>query len=185
MTEQQHAHQENDQEHTNTQAEPETTAAEGTPAPAPSASDYKLVIEDLNDKLLRAMAEAENIRRRSQQDIEKARFYSIESFAKDLLGVVDNLFRAAEATTDVANDDAVKALREGVELTKKEMLNVLERHHIKRLDPLGEKCNHNFHQPLSQIEDPSKESGTVINVMQAGYTLKDRLLRPALVVVVK
>jgi len=149
--------------------------------------DYKLVIEDLNDKVLRAAAELQNVKRRAEQDIKKSRDYSIESFARDMLAVMDNLHRAADSISqeEAEKDEKLKAIRDGVEITRKEMVNVFERNNIKCVDPIGEKFDHNFHQAMSQVEDADKESGTVVNVMQTGYVIKDRLIRPALVIVVK
>jgi molecular chaperone GrpE len=149
--------------------------------------DYKSIIDDLNDKILRTAAELQNVKRRAQQDVQKARDYSIESFAKEMLSVMDNLQRATESITieNAENDEKLKQILDGVEITKKEMLNVFSRNQIKCIDPLGEKFNHNYHQAMSQIEDSEKESGTVVNVMQTGYVIKDRLIRPALVIVVK
>lgn len=149
--------------------------------------DYDSVIAELNDKLMRTAAELQNVKRRAEQDIQKARSYSIESFAKDLLSVMDNLSRACGSISEIDsnNDEKFNIIRDGVEITRKEMLNVFERNKIRCIDPLGEKYDHNFHQAMSQIEDASKESGTIINVMQVGYVIKDRLIRPALVVIVK
>jgi molecular chaperone GrpE len=166
---------------------PPEEVAEEAPAEQEQEPNYQLVINDLNDKVLRAAAEVQNIRRRAEQDIQKARQFSIESFAKDLLGVMDNLCRAADSVSeeDAVQDEKLKAIRDGVEITKKEMLNVFERNQIKCINPLGNKFDHNFHQAMNQIEDAEKESGTIINVMQTGYTIKNRLIRPALVVVTK
>lgn len=149
--------------------------------------DYKLVIEDLNDKVLRAAAEMQNVKRRAEQDVKKARDFSIEAFARDMLAVMDNLHRASDSISeeDAEKDEKLKAIRDGVEITKKEMVNVFERNNIRCVNPLGEKFDHSYHQAMSQVEDAEKESGTVINVMQTGYVIKNRLIRPALVVVVK
>lgn len=151
------------------------------------AEDQTAIIEGLNDKLLRAAAEVQNVKRRADIDVQKARHFSIESFAKDLIGVLDNLYRASESVSEeeAVNDEKLKSIKDGVEITKKEMINALERHGIKRIDPTGEKFNHEFHQAMSQIEQEGVESGVVINTMQAGYVIKDRLIRPALVVVAK
>ena len=149
--------------------------------------DYQSVIDGLNDQLLRAAAEVQNVKRRADIDVQKARHFSIESFAKDLLGVLDNLYRASESVSDedVEKDTKLKAIKDGVEITKKEMTNALERNNIKRISPKGEKFNPDFHQAMSQIEQEGVEAGNVIDVMQAGYTIKDRVLRPALVIVAK
>ena len=162
------------------QASPEAEAQEEQP-------DYQAIIDDLNDKVLRAAAEVQNIRRRADVDVQKAKNFSIEGFAKDLLGVMDNLYRATESISeeDAASDERLKSLREGVEITKKELTNVFERNHVKRIDPKGEAFDPNLHQAITQIADPGAKSGSVVQVMQTGYVIKDRVLRPALVVVAK
>jgi molecular chaperone GrpE len=149
--------------------------------------DYKSEIEDLKDKVLRAMAEAQNTRRRADIDVQNAKNFGIQSFAKDLLGVVDNLFRASETIpdADASNDPRLKSIKEGIEITKREMINVMERNGIRRIEPLNELFDPNLHQAMSQIQSDNFEPGTVVQVMQSGYILKDRLLRPALVVVAK
>ena len=149
--------------------------------------DNKAIIDDLNDKLLRAMAEAQNTRRRADIDIQNAKNFGIQSFAKDLLGVMDNLIRASESVSeaDAAADAKLKAIRDGIEITKREMVNILERNGIKRIEPMNEVFDPNLHQAISQVSDANVAAGTVLQVLQAGYILKDRLLRPALVVVSK
>jgi molecular chaperone GrpE len=149
--------------------------------------DYKAIIDDLNDKVLRAMAEAQNTRRRADIDIQSARNFGIQSFAKDLLGVLDNLFRASDTICDAdsAADPKLKAVKEGIEITKREMINVFERSGIRRIEPANEAFDPNLHQAISQVTDANVAAGTVLQVLQSGYILKDRLLRPALVVVSK
>jgi len=149
--------------------------------------DYKAIIDDLNDKVLRAMAEAQNTRRRADIDIQNAKSFGIQSFSKDLLGVLDNLFRASDTISDAdsAADPKLKAIKEGIEITKREMINVFERGGIKRIEPVNEAFDPNLHQAISQVTDVSVAAGTVLQVLQSGYILKDRLLRPALVVVSK
>ncbi len=169
--------QENNQE--NNQENPELTVQQVL------EEDYKATIEDLNDKMLRAMAEAQNMRRRADIDIQNAKSFGIQSFAKDLLSVTDNLFRASETISDEESDPKLKSIKEGIEITKREMLNALERNGVKRLEPIGEAFDPNLHQAISQIPDANTAPGAVLQVLQAGYILKDRLLRPALVVVSK
>ncbi len=154
---------------------------------APQAPDYKLLIEDLNDKALRALAEAQNTRRRADIDIQNAKNYAIQSFAKDLLGVMDNLFRACDtiSTEDAVADPKLNSVKEGIEITKREMINVLERFSVKRIEPTGEAFDPNLHQAISQVVDATTAPNTVIQVLQPGYILKDRLLRPALVITTK
>lgn len=143
-------------------------------------------IADLKDKLLRAVAETENVRRRSAREKEEAHKFAVSNFAKDLCDVADNLQRAVEAVpADKAEDAIVKTLVEGVEMTERTMLSAFERHGIRRIDPQGEKFDPNLHEAMTEIEDPSAEPGTVIQVFQTGYVINDRLLRPARVVVAK
>ena len=150
-----------------------------------SAEDYKLVIEDLNDKLLRAMAEAQNTRHRADLDVKKAKSFATQGFAKDLLGVMDNLFRACDTIPDeeAKENPKLHGIKEGIEITKREMINVFERNGIKRIDPMGQPFDANLHQAMSQMPDAEAAPNTIMQVLQVGYTLKDRLLRPALVVV--
>ncbi|PIR37341.1 MAG: nucleotide exchange factor GrpE [Alphaproteobacteria bacterium CG11_big_fil_rev_8_21_14_0_20_39_49] len=166
---------------------PEEDAVAEAIVPEKEEIDYNAVIDDLNDKILRTAAEMQNAKRRAEQDIQKARDYSIEAFARDMLGVMDNLHRTTESISqeDAAKDEKLKLIIDGIDITKKEMENVFERNKIKCINPVGEKFDHNFHQAMSQIEDAEKDSGTIVNVMQTGYVIKDRLIRPALVVTVK
>lgn len=152
-----------------------------------SAEDYKKVIEQLNDKMLRAMADAQNTRHRAEQDIQKARLFSIESFAKDILSVLDNLQRASESISDNdgTEDNSLQNVREGIEITKKELINALEKNNIKAVNPKGQAFDPNIHQAMVQVEDKDHKAGIVVDVMQIGYTINDRVLRPALVAVAK
>lgn len=143
-------------------------------------------IADLKDRLLRAVAETENLRRRSDREKSDAANYAITSFARDLLSVSDNLRRALDsipADTDLGEN--AKTLVEGIEMTERELGNMLERHNIKKIDPLGEKFSYDLHQALFEIPDTGKEDGTIVQVMQVGFVIKDRLLRPAMVGVAK
>jgi molecular chaperone GrpE len=135
----------------------------------------------LKDQLLRAMAETENVRRRAQREREDTLKYAAAPVIKDLLGVADNLQRALESVPEdlVAENEQMKNLRLGVEMTRKELQAVFERHAIRSIDPLGEKLDPHLHEAMYEVEDPSKSAGTVIQVIQAGYRLHDRLLRPA------
>lgn len=144
-------------------------------------------IASLKDRMLRAVAESENVRRRAEADIAKAREYSIESFARDMIGVLDNLFRASDSISeeDAKSNERLKNLKDGVDMTRNEMINALAKHKIARIDPLGEKFNHNIHQAMAQVPTTDKEAGTILQVIQSGYTIKERLLRPAMVVVAK
>jgi molecular chaperone GrpE len=144
-------------------------------------------IAELKDQLLRALAEVENVRRRGQKERDDASKYAIANFAREIVTVVDNLRRAIEAVPAeaLATDENLKNLLTGVELTERTLLAALERFGIKRIDPLGEKFDHNLHQAMMQVDDPTKPAGTVVQVMQSGYVLHDRLLRPAMVAVSK
>ncbi|VAX05577.1 Heat shock protein GrpE [hydrothermal vent metagenome] len=171
----------------------ENDIPENTDAGAPEGrqEDDKLVaavteIADLKDRLLRAVAETENLRRRADREKADAANYAMTAFARDLLSVGDNLRRALDsipADTDLG--DNAKTLVEGIEMTERELLNMLERHNIKKIDPMGEKFSHALHQALFEVPDTGKEDGTIVQVMQVGYVIKDRLLRPAMVGVAK
>ena len=141
----------------------------------------------LKDQLLRALADAENARRRARKDVEEARAYAISRFAQDLLGVADNLSRALEniPAGRREDDEAVKAIADGVEMTAREFEAVLGRHGITRIDPLGERFDYNLHQALYETADTDQPDGTVVQVLQTGYRIGDRLLREAMVGVAK
>lgn len=143
---------------------------------------------ELKDKLLRTLAEMENLRRRTEREVADARLYGIAAFARDILGVADNMERALQALDAELREQAdnnLKALLDGVELTERELLKVLEKHGIKKIEPLGEKFDPNVHQAMYEIPDPSLPTGHVAQVIQPGYILGDRVLRPALVAVAK
>jgi len=144
-------------------------------------------VSELKDKLLRALAEAENIRRRGEREREDTAKYAMSAFARDILPVADNLGRALAALGPEVRgkDPSLDSLVAGIELTDRELTAVLERHGIRRVNPVGEKFDHNFHQAMMEVDDPTKPSGTVVQVLQTGYVLRDRLLRPAMVAVSK
>lgn len=141
----------------------------------------------LKDQALRALAEAENTRRRAQREIEERERFALSSFARELTSVVDNLRRALETVPpDARSADAkLNQFAEGVELTEREFMAILERNGIKRVAPNGLPFDHNLHQAIAQAESRDVVPGTVMQVVQAGYTLQGRILRPALVVVAK
>ncbi len=143
--------------------------------------------EALRDQLLRALADAENARRRAKKDVEDARAYAISRFAQDLLGVGDNLGRALDSIPAERreSDDAVKAIADGIEMTVREFEAALGRHGITRIDPLGEKFDYNLHQALFETDQTDQPDGTVVQVLQTGYRIGDRLLREAMVGVAK
>jgi molecular chaperone GrpE len=140
------------------------------------------------DKMLRTLAEMENLRKRTKREVDDARSYGITGFARDILDIADNLQRALDAvpveTRQIA-DPGLKALIEGVELTERSLLNTLEKNGVKKFDPTGEKFDPNFQQAMYEVPDPSVPSGTVVQVVQAGFMIGDRVLRPALVGVSK
>jgi len=165
--------------------EAELAAAAGEPAPS-TAIERDLA--DMKDRLLRSLAEMENLRKRTEREVADSRAYAITVFARDILTVADNMHRALGALdTELRQkaDTAVKALLDGVELTERELLNVLEKHGVKKLEPLGQKFDPNRHQAMYEMPDASAAPGTVVQVVQAGYTIGDRVLRPALVAIAK
>ncbi|MBL4802452.1 MAG: nucleotide exchange factor GrpE [Emcibacter sp.] len=174
-------------ENENTENEaPEVDVAEENVTPEPTQDD-KLSeavteIAALKDRLLRAVAETANLRRRADREKADAANYAMTAFARDLLSVGDNLRRALDSIPeDTDLGENAKTLVEGIEMTERELLNMLERHNIKKIDPLGDKFSHDLHQALFELPDTGKEDGTIVQVMQVGYVIKDRLLRPAMV----
>jgi molecular chaperone GrpE len=160
---------------------PELVPAEQVTAALDAAAEFK-------DKLLRTLAEMENLRKRTDREVADARLYGNASFARDVLAVADNMQRAFDAMGSELreqSDPKVKALVEGVELTERELLKVLEKHGVKKFSPAGEKFDPNFHQAMYEIENPQLPPGHVAQVIQAGYMLGERVLRPAMVAVVK
>lgn len=164
---------------------PETEAQVETEGQAPDALAAALTErDDLKDKLLRTLAEMENLRRRTEREIADAKAYAVTSFARDMLGSADNLRRAIESvptTAEAAADTALKAVVEGVELTERELLKTLERHGVRRIEPQGEKFDPNLHQAMFEAPDESIAKGLVSKVVQTGYKIGERVLRPALV----
>lgn len=139
---------------------------------------------DLKDQLLRTLAEMENLRRRTEREIADARVYAVTNFAKDMVNVGDNLARAVGAVDAEARagaGEALTALLDGVEMTERELVKTLEKHGVRKLDPMGEKFDPNFHQAMFEVPDTTVPSGTVVQVVQAGFKIGDRVLRPALV----
>ena len=145
-------------------------------------------VAEARDRTLRTLAEMENLRKRTAKEVADARTYGITSFARDVLDIADNLQRALDAVPAEAReaaDPGLKSLIEGVEITEKSLLKALEKNGVQKLDPLGEKFNPNFHQAMYEVPDSSVPAGTVVQVVQGGYTIGDRVLRPALVAVSK
>ena len=154
---------------------------------APSLADELLArdteIADLKDRLLRAAAEMENTRRRLERDKVDSAAYAMTGFARDLLGVADNLRRAVAALP--AEAPGFEAVRTGIEATERELGTVLGRHGITRVETEGQKLDPNKHQAMIEVDSDTHEAGAIVSELQAGYTIKDRLLRPALVSVAK
>jgi molecular chaperone GrpE len=166
-------------------AKPEASIAAEQPDPlaeaAREAAEYK-------DKLLRTLAEMENLRKRTEREVSDARLYGNAGFARDVLQVADNMHRALAAIGPElrqAADANVKALIEGVDLTERELLKVLEKHGVKKFSPEGERFDPNVHQAMYELESADLPPGHVAQVIQAGYMLSDRVLRPAMVAVTK
>jgi molecular chaperone GrpE len=176
-----------------------TTAAKEASDAAPRANEVKddaqvpdaaaLVKEvaEHKDRLLRALADMENLRRRTDREVADARAYGVSSLARDVVGVADNLHRALEAAGGSAalGEGPAKSLREGVELIERDLLKVLERYGVKRFDPKGAKFDPNFHQAMFEVADDSIAAGSVAQVIQPGYMIGERVLRPAMVGVAK
>ena len=140
------------------------------------------------DKMLRTLAEMENLRKRTAREVADARMYGITGFARDILDIADSLQRALDALPNDVRDNAdpgLKALIEGVELTERSLLNTLEKNGVKKFDPAGEKFDPNFQQAMFEVPDVSVPSGTVVQVVQSGFMIGERILRPALVGVSK
>ncbi len=144
-------------------------------------------VADLKDRLLRAAAEMENMRRRFEREMTDARQYSVTGFAREVLSIGDNLGRALSAVPEEARKESetMATLLEGVEMTERELLRVLDKHNVKRLEPHGEKFDPNFHQAMFEVEHDDAPHGTVVQVVQPGYSIGERVLRPAMVGVAK
>ena len=170
------------------QAEDAAAQAEAQTAPEPAdpLAEAQREAAEYKDKVLRTLAEMENLRKRTDREVADARLYGNAGFARDVLAVADNMHRALEATGPELRAQAdVKALLEGVELTERELLKVLEKHGVKKFSPDGEKFDPNVHQAMYELETPELPPGHVAQVIQAGYMLGDRVLRPAMVAVSK
>lgn len=142
-------------------------------------------VAELKDKLLRSLADMENLRRRSQKDRDDASKYGVSNFARDMLSVADNLRRAIDSLPPDEESGAMAGFVEGVALTEKEMLSSFERHGIGRIDPAGEKFDPRFHEAMFELPTAEADPGTVVQILEVGYRLHDRLLRPAKVAVAK
>ena len=141
---------------------------------------------ELKDRMLRALADAENTRRRAERERDEGRQYAVTSFARDMLSVADNFQRALDSLPPDARADLsaqAKAVIEGIEATERQLLGVLERHGVRKIDAVGAKFDPHLHQAIAEVSGEGKPAGTVMNVVQTGYVIADRLLRPAMVTV--
>jgi molecular chaperone GrpE len=144
--------------------------------------------DELKDRMLRTLAEMENLRRRTEREVADARAYAVTNFARDVLNVADNIRRALDsvpADAKVSADGPLKGLIDGIELTERDLAKTLERHGVKIVEPEGQKFDPNRHQAMFEVPNPEVPAGTVVQVVQAGYVIGDRVLRPALVGVAK
>jgi len=164
-------------------------AAEAAPAEAAAdAAALAAEVADSKDRLLRTLADMENLRRRTEREVADARSYGIAAFARDVVGVADNMRRALAAAEEAGaafEGGPAKALLDGVELTERELHKVLEKHGVTRFDPKGAKFDPHLQQAMFEVPDANVPAGSVVQVVQAGYMIGDRVLRPALVGVSK
>ncbi|MGR7995643.1 MULTISPECIES: nucleotide exchange factor GrpE [unclassified Xanthobacter] len=187
MSEQTSAPETGDDVNATAAAAPDAPAAAPAQAGAETSGEkdrLEAEIATLKDKFLRAFAEAENVRRRADKEIADAKVYGIANFARDMLTVADDLSRALSAVDDETKDKAegpVKALLEGIEITERGLAQALEKHKVRKIEPRGEKFDPNLHQAMFEVPDASVPNGTVVQVVQAGYVIGDRVLRPAMV----
>ncbi|MCJ2058588.1 nucleotide exchange factor GrpE [Methylobacterium sp. J-048] len=171
------------------------TASGGKPAEATSVDPVAEALalltaerDELKDRTLRTLAEMENLRRRTEREIADARAYAVTNFARDVLNVADNIHRALDsipADAKAAADGAFKGLIDGIELTERDLVKTLERHGVKPVEPQGQKFDPNRHQAMFEVPNPDVPAGTVVQVVQTGYVIGERVLRPALVGVAK
>jgi molecular chaperone GrpE len=156
-------------------------------SPSTETDALKAEVAELKDRLLRAHAEMDNMRKRLEKEKSEASKYAIARFARDIVGVGDNFQRAIDTVPEAAAEatPALKSFLDGVTMTERELINVLERHGIKRIDPKGQPFNPHHHQAVMEQPNPEVPSGTITQVFQPGYLIEDRILRPAMVVVAK
>ena len=169
-------------------AEDAAAPPEADPAAAQQQSDAGALAADLKDRLLRTLAEMENLRKRTDREVTDARLYGVTSFARDMLGVADNMRRALDAVSPELRASAeagVKALIDGVELTERELLKALEKNGVRQFSPRGEKFDPNVHQAMFEVPNPAVPAGSVVEVVAPGYMIGERVLRPAMVGVSK
>jgi molecular chaperone GrpE len=200
MTEQKHTPESREPNEPDTGSDAEAVASDPAPPAgaggetppeeprSPREAELEAELAETKDRLLRALAETENLRRRAIRDLEEAHKYAITNFARELLEVADNLSRALDAVPPRARDeiDFIKNLADGIAITEKALLTAFERHQIAKVTPeIGDRFDHNRHQAMFEVETAEQPPGTVAQVLQPGYTIAERLLRPALVGVAK
>ena len=151
--------------------------------PSSSVDELESKILELKDQLLRTVADSENLRKRLEREKEQTRKFGIANFAKDLLSIADNLGRALDAAPNKEDveDQAIKNLVLGIQMTEQELQKAFDNNNIRKIDPLGEKFDYNFHQAMFEVEETDQEPGIVVQVLQPGYAIDDRILRPAMV----
>jgi molecular chaperone GrpE len=157
-------------------------------APADELDGLRAELADMRDRMLRALAETENTRRRAEREKQDASLYAVTKFARDMLQIADNFARALAAAPQALRDAAdpqLRAVLDGVEVTERQLLAALERYGVKQIDTSDAKFDPNFHQAIAEVPGAGKSPGSIVDVVQAGYTIGDRLLRPAMVTVAK
>ena len=169
-------------------ADPPDAASPTSEPSAPPQADAAVLAAELKDRLLRTLAEMENLRKRTEREVADARLYGVASFARDIVAVADNMRRALDAVSPELRASAeagVKALIDGVELTERELLKALEKNGVRQFSPRGEKFDPNVHQAIFEVPNASVPAGSVVEVVQPGYMIGERVLRPAMVGVSK
>ncbi|MEH6357262.1 MAG: nucleotide exchange factor GrpE [Marinobacter sp.] len=169
-------------------ADENAEAAEAAPESSPSADLEALQakVQEFQEQVLRSQAEMQNVRRRAETDVEKAHKFAVEKFVKELLPVVDSLEKAVESTGGhESSGDLVASIRQGVELTLEMFLSGLKKFNVERLNPVGEPFDPQYHEAMSMVPAPNAEPNSVVAVMQKGYVLNGRVVRPAMVMVAK
>jgi molecular chaperone GrpE len=160
---------------------------EALPDPAALLEAARAEARDMKDRMLRTLAEMENLRKRTEREVVDARTYGVTSFARDMVGVADNMRRAFDSLPAEARpeDGPLKAFLDGIDLTERELLKTLEKHGVRRIEPDGQKFDPNLHQAMFEVPNPDVPNGTVVQTVQSGFVIGERVLRPALVGVSK
>ena len=182
MSEEQKAQEQAQEEILEQNAEQETPVEDVVEAADDALAAAKEEVAAVKDQMLRVQAEMQNVRRRAELDVEKAHKFAVEKFANEMVTVVDNLERGLAAAPE---EEATQAIRDGMAMTLDGLINGLARFKVEQVSPEGETFNPELHQAMSMVENPDLAPNTVIAVMQKGYTLNGRLLRPAMVMVSK